>query len=1079
MHITQLLICLILFISTLIQTSNATVNLRVFSKDEGLTETNISKPRFYIQNTGNESLSDFYCYYYFTSENGKKPVVEDYYTPDASISLETLDTNGSYRVKFSFTGITIKPGNVLPNPDGEIIGLHYSDWSAWNKSNDFSNTGLSNFTLNGNITVFSSSNTLIYGNKPSDPSNPPQPPLVLTGIDEYVVLSSEYTDIRDRVIIKGGDVGSGVYTEIGADAIVNGNVFSGGSMFLRSNDSIRGNATARENVNKQNGVVVTGTTLSHSQIEIPQITNATIIAGTTDITVPNDSVRSLLPGIYKDFHAYSRATIILHSGNYVFNSFIIEPDVQIKLDNADNGRINLNIVSELRFADRTNMTFENGIVCPYSVKICSNQTTNLSIGTDCTIYGNIISPNAEVHIYSRTDFYGALYGRKVVAEPDVVICKPPVMQDLWHSEWAFYPPFDPSVLDYTAIIPDTVSTLTVSAAAAGNTVVTVNGQNSSDTINLSETETDVKMVIEKPGQCGATVYNLKVIRSGSYQIFVNDDSPCSPGNEDGRSWETAFKNLQQAIDTATKNGKEIWLAEGIYKPTHRTLVSDSRSATFMIYPGIEIIGGFKGTETKNAPEGSTYNTILTGDLLGNDSSIVSWPPEGDAMTFITDNAYHVVTVTGSEKASAIHLKGFITENGIANGTGSASNGGGIYIKDCIPTFELLGIHRNLSGSSGGGVYVNSNVRKFTNCLFRNNYSLSGNGAGLFVDKDIQMTIEGSIFDGNMTLDTLASHGGSALYIEYAKTDIVNSVFTRNNSSSVNGTLFNNSGELTIVNCTFANNISESTVSIHNGDRGSTSIVNSILWNSENLSELSGSNISVNYSCITGGYVGTGNISGDPAFVNIDHPEGIDNIYGTEDDGLQLSDNSPAIGVSKDSFPETDITKAYRIVKPDGCSDLGAYAYIPPSISFEDADAVFGYFDKNDDFKIPEKIKAFEPFDSEWGYILAKKSNRVLHARLLVDNRDETRKINDGPVTIYARDSLENTIYEKKINMVKAPGEIIRGKLVFYSQYPILFLQDSTVVSYYENTRNDNLYFFYGNASNVKKFEIVAYTKDYR
>ncbi len=125
MHKRHLYCCISILILSLLKFAEADVSLRVFTKDEGLYENNISKPRFYIQNFGNVPLSNFYCYYYFTVEEGKTPIVEDYYTPDASITLEDL-SDGNYRVKFFFSGITINPGQTLPNPDGEIIGLHYT-----------------------------------------------------------------------------------------------------------------------------------------------------------------------------------------------------------------------------------------------------------------------------------------------------------------------------------------------------------------------------------------------------------------------------------------------------------------------------------------------------------------------------------------------------------------------------------------------------------------------------------------------------------------------------------------------------------------------------------------------------------------------------------------------------------------------------------------------------------------------------------------------------------------------------------------------------------------------------------------
>ena len=906
------------------QTATAVVSLRVFSRDEGLTENNIAKPRIYIQNLGTESIANFYCYYYFTTEQNKTPVVDDYYTPDASVTLEDL-SNGNYRVKFSFTGVTLDVGQILPNTDGQEIGLHYTDWSAWDKQNDLSNTGMATFTLNCKIPVYSSEGTLIYGNTPSDPGNPPQPPVVCTGTSDYAVLSKENTDIHDRVVIRGGNVGSGLYTDIGANAVINGSVYSGSSMFLRSNDTIKGDATAGEAVNTQCGSVVIGTTRSHAQLDIPQTAVSSVTAGTKDTTVSDDGTIDLQPGSYRDFHAFSRSTVIMHPGDYTFNQFYLETDVKIILKVSNTDRINLNVSTNLRFGDRTKMSFEQGTAFPYSIKIYSSQTGQVSIGTDCQIYGNIICPDAEVDIYSRSYLNGAVYGKKVVIEPDAVVCKPPFLQDLWHSEWAYAPSFEPTIFDYKAIVSDATTTLNISTIVPNGAIVTVNGQSPADPINLTAANMTIPILLTNSDQCGTTSYNLHVTKSSNYQIFVNDNSPCTPGREDGNSWTTAYKDLQQALNRALVDGKEIWLAEGIYKPTSRTDSNDPRSATFMVYPGIEIKGGFNGTETEDKPKGSLYNTILTGDISGNDNSSSTWPPSGNDTAYYSDNVYHVVTINGYNQLSPVHLTGFIVEHGMANGTGNNTNGGGIYIKNCSPVLELIGIQKNAAIANGAGIYVNSSIKSIKNCLFKDNCSLKGSGGGLYLNENCETTIEASVFDGNITKDTSAQQGGSALYLKKSKLDIVNSVFTRSSTSSVNGTVFNDSGTLKITNCTYANNAATQGVTGIKNTTGSTAIiVNTILWNGNNKNELSGTGFTVSYSCITTGYPGTNNIVVNPQFVDPANPPGANGHYGNSQDGLSLGQNSPCIDAGQSIALNKDIL---GIQRPTGAGyEIGAYEY---------------------------------------------------------------------------------------------------------------------------------------------------------
>jgi len=141
----------------------AATSVKVYSFDEGLTETNISKPRIYIENNGTTTLIDFVYYYYFTSEETKTPVPEDYDTPESEVSLEQVGID-LYRLKYQVSNVSLTPGQLHPNSSGNVVGLHYNDWGAWNKENDYSNNRCSTFTENTHITVYVNG-TLVYGDE--------------------------------------------------------------------------------------------------------------------------------------------------------------------------------------------------------------------------------------------------------------------------------------------------------------------------------------------------------------------------------------------------------------------------------------------------------------------------------------------------------------------------------------------------------------------------------------------------------------------------------------------------------------------------------------------------------------------------------------------------------------------------------------------------------------------------------------------------------------------------------------------------------------------------------------------------
>ena len=210
---------------------------------------------------------------------------------------------------------------------------------------------------------------------------------------------------------------------------------------------------------------------------------------------------------------------------------------------------------------------------------------------------------------------------------------------------------------------------------------------------------------------------------GAYEVttvlYVARDAP---DGGDGTTWATAFNNLNDAIDASTFGfvQREIWIKEGTYRPDRNAnKVPGGRANTFYINYGLQVYGGFAGTETSLMQRNiGQHATILSGDIgVENDAS---------------DNAYHVVTMNGYQA----RLDGLIIEGGNADGTGN-TNGGGIYDVGYYPNQNSVIINcvlrNNNSSVNGGAVYINrqgASTMNFAQCLFYGN--TSGRGAAVLV-----------------------------------------------------------------------------------------------------------------------------------------------------------------------------------------------------------------------------------------------------------------------------------------------------------------------------------------------------------
>lgn len=192
-------------------------------------------------------------------------------------------------------------------------------------------------------------------------------------------------------------------------------------------------------------------------------------------------------------------------------------------------------------------------------------------------------------------------------------------------------------------------------------------------------------------------------------------------------------------------------------------------------------------------------------------------------------------------------------------------------------------------SVGGGVSNYFSSTFVANCSFQENSAELG-GGGMYSEGAAPRMLNCSFF-GNESTGEGHGRGGGIMNGYYTQAVFANCVFSGNHANLGGGANNFAFSAARLINCSFASN----TAAIDGGGvyfnlLHVSSLVNCAL-SADTPNEVAGEPGDVSYSCLLGGYPGTGNIAADPAFAG---PLGVDGLAGTEDDDLRLTGGSACI-----------------------------------------------------------------------------------------------------------------------------------------------------------------------------------------
>ena len=328
-----------------------------------------------------------------------------------------------------------------------------------------------------------------------------------------------------------------------------------------------------------------------------------------------------------------------------------------------------------------------------------------------------------------------------------------------------------------------------------------------------------------------TVKNPPPLPDANGTLYVKKGS-----NGAGDSWANAMPELADALIAARNLNmitagtvKQIWVAEGTYKPLYNPADNDfgnpaGRDNAFLLVKNVKLYGGFAGTETTLAQRDLTLivnKSTLSGDF--NNDDVISGAEATINFANNSENACHVLISAGD--VGFAELDGFNIKGG--NGTGSNI------------TVNGLAIFKN----QGGGMNITSSSPTITNCIFENNHVSSGMGGAIFTSVPTNGAAASPVIAKSSFVNNKCSNiagqgwgdeGGGAMYNAGSSPVISDCSFMGNvvTGSRFGGAIANMASTVQFNNVTISNNFSLGTSGggggIANISTGAVKLINVVL-----------------------------------------------------------------------------------------------------------------------------------------------------------------------------------------------------------------------------------------------------------
>jgi len=196
-----------------------------------------------------------------------------------------------------------------------------------------------------------------------------------------------------------------------------GDLVSRGPVLLRDRAKVGGDVITAGTITKQNQVVVAGVQQAGATLPAPLELSfpQPLVADPArpPVVLAVDSTQVLEPGAYSQIIAYTRATLVLKSGNYAFSSFQLEPQAKLQLQvDPTKGPVVIYVDNVLAWRGTTVAGATDSLLLVY-------QGTQ-SIKFEQKLAMAVVAPKATVTLATGgLTHAGSLYAKGISLDPDV------------------------------------------------------------------------------------------------------------------------------------------------------------------------------------------------------------------------------------------------------------------------------------------------------------------------------------------------------------------------------------------------------------------------------------------------------------------------------------------------------------------------------------------------------------------------------------------------------------------------------------------------------------------------------------